>query len=114
MDRLHIMWSFTIGLLLVSCRPMVFAAPNCAMVATLLSPCLGFINGQEPSSFCCSSVENLKDMGKTKDDRVAICDCVKQTIGLINYDPKRIPLLPKKCGVDSSFPPVDSSFDCKK
>nr|GEV25523.1 non-specific lipid-transfer protein-like [Tanacetum cinerariifolium] len=79
----------------------------------MLPPCLGFINGQEPSEFCCSSVRNLKDMGKTKDDRVAMCNCVKQVTRIITYDPKRITLLPKKCGVDSTFPPIDKEYNCK-
>lgn len=114
MDRTRIMWFVTIGILLVSWKPMVDAAPSCPRVATMLAPCFGYINGQEPSRMCCSSVENLQKMGKTKDDRVAMCNCVKQVTRLINYDPKRITLLPKKCGVSLTFPPVDKNYDCSK
>lgn len=114
MDFVHKIWSIAICLLLVSWNLRVLAAPstNCAWVAPMLAPCYGFVNGQEPSRLCCLSVENLNIMGKTKDDRVTICECVKQVAKLIPYDPTRLPLLPKKCRVNSSFPPVDKEFDC--
>ncbi|PWA45573.1 non-specific lipid-transfer protein [Artemisia annua] len=114
MDRIHIMWFVTVGLLLTSWRPYVFAAPNCARVVAMLPPCWGFITGQDPSEFCCSSIKNLEDMGKTKEDRVAMCNCVKQVSRIVSYDPKRITVLPKKCGLDSTFPPIDQEYDCKE
>ncbi|KAI3743974.1 hypothetical protein L1987_57046 [Smallanthus sonchifolius] len=114
MDFILKMWSIAIGLLLVSWKLTALDAPNCVWVAPMLAPCLGFINGQEPSNLCCMSVENINIMGRTKDDRVAICECVKQVARLITFDPHRIPLLPKKCRVNSSFPPVDKDYDCGK
>ncbi|KAJ0439383.1 putative plant non-specific lipid-transfer protein/Par allergen [Helianthus annuus] len=113
MGLIQRMWSIiAFGLLLVSWKLRVLAAPNCALVVPMLAPCIGFMNGQEPSNLCCMSVENLTIMGKTKDDRVAMCECIKQVARLINYDPKRLPLLPKKCRVNSFFPPIDSEYDC--
>ncbi|KAI3764357.1 hypothetical protein L2E82_14364 [Cichorium intybus] len=115
MDRLRVLCSVAITLLLVSWRPMVFAVPSCGRVTSKLTSCLGFINGHEPTNSCCTSVKSLTGMGKTRDDRVAICNCVKQVMKrLNNYDPKRITLLPKKCGVSLKFPPIDQDYDCKK
>ncbi|KAI3719535.1 hypothetical protein L6452_20437 [Arctium lappa] len=114
MDCFRLLWSVTIGLLLVSRKPVVFAVPSCTWVKPMLAPCLGYINGQEPSSLCCSAVESIKAMEKTKSDRVAICNCVKQATKMITYNPKRLPLLPKKCGVDLKFPPIGHDYDCKK
>ncbi|KAL7604810.1 non-specific lipid-transfer protein [Lactuca sativa] len=118
MDLIRIL----IGLLLVSWRSsMVFAhadPSSCARLATMLAPCVGYISGQQPSrpsNFCCLSVKNLKGMMKTKDDRVVICNCVKQAISVIKFDPKRIPLLPEKCDInDIQLPPVDKDYDCEK
>ncbi|KAI3498215.1 hypothetical protein L1887_33984 [Cichorium endivia] len=114
MDLIHIL----IGFLLVSWRPTVFADPSsCARLAAMLAPCVRYISGQQPSrpsNFCCSSIKNLKGMMKTKDDRVAICNCVKQAITVIRFDPERIPLLPKKCDLDVKLPPVDKDYDCER
>ncbi|KAI3818508.1 hypothetical protein L1987_12317 [Smallanthus sonchifolius] len=114
MDCIHIMWSVAVGLLLVSWRPTAFAAPNCARVGRIMAPCTGFLRGQEPSGLCCSSVKKLNDMQKTKEDRVAICNCIKQVTRTIPYDPNRIPLLSKKCGIDATFPPIDKNYNCAK
>ncbi|KAL8268569.1 hypothetical protein R6Q59_002367 [Mikania micrantha] len=114
MDFVHRSWSISIGLLLVSLKLRVLATPNCALVTPLLAPCIGFIMGQEPSSWCCMSVENINILGKTKDDRVAICECVKEVARLITFDAKRLPLLPRKCRVNSSFPPVDKDYNCAR
>nr|XP_043625800.1 non-specific lipid-transfer protein-like [Erigeron canadensis] len=116
MDRIRIMWAITIiGAILISSKLMVvFAVPSCSMVAPMLPSCLGFIEGLEPSGMCCSTVKYLKDLGKTKNDRVAICECLKQATRMISYDPKRIPLLSKKCGVHSKLPPVDKDYDCSR
>ncbi|KAL7604807.1 non-specific lipid-transfer protein [Lactuca sativa] len=111
----RILWSVAITLLLVSWKPMVFAVPSCGRVTSRLTSCLSFINGHEPTNSCCSSVKGLTAMGKTKNDRVAICNCVKQVMKrLNNYDPKRITLLPKKCHVGLKFPPINQDYDCKK
>uniref|UniRef100_A0A251RTG5 Non-specific lipid-transfer protein n=1 Tax=Helianthus annuus TaxID=4232 RepID=A0A251RTG5_HELAN len=86
--------------------------PTCSRVGRILAPCTGFLNGQEPTSLCCSSVKKLHDAGKTKNDRVAICNCIKQVTKSIPYDAKRIPLMSTKCGVKPEFPPIDKNYNC--
>ncbi|KAM0017098.1 putative plant non-specific lipid-transfer protein/Par allergen [Helianthus debilis subsp. tardiflorus] len=113
MVRISTLWSVAVGLLLVSWRPTVFAAPpTCSRVGRILAPCTGFLNGQEPTSLCCSSVKKLHDSGKNRNDRVAICNCIKQVTKSIPYDSKRIPLMSKKCGVKPEFPPIDKNYNC--
>ncbi|KAL4586149.1 hypothetical protein LXL04_010781 [Taraxacum kok-saghyz] len=115
MTRVSILFSVAITLLLVSWRPMVFAVPSCGRVTGKLTSCLSYINGHDPTNSCCSSIKGLTGMGKTKEDRVAICNCVKQVMERLNFfDPKRITLLPKKCGVTFQFPPIDHDYDCNK
>lgn len=114
MDFIYKICFITICLQSVSWNLAALAAPNCAWVVPMLSPCLGFMIGQEPSVLCCMSVENINVLGRTKDDRVAMCECFKQVARVITYDAKRLPLLPKKCGVNSSFPPIDKEYDCGK
>ncbi|KAI7737523.1 hypothetical protein M8C21_033526 [Ambrosia artemisiifolia] len=115
MDCIRILWSIAVGLLLVSWRPTVFAAPpTCDTVQNILAPCAGFLTGQEPTKACCTGVNNLNNSRKTKADRVAVCNCIKELTKSISYDPKRMPLLSTKCGVKPDFPAVDKNFDCSK
>uniref|UniRef100_A0A5B7CDB5 Non-specific lipid-transfer protein n=1 Tax=Davidia involucrata TaxID=16924 RepID=A0A5B7CDB5_DAVIN len=100
-------------LLLVS-RSGAVSVPSCSMVAEELAPCLSYLQGSEPSSACCGGVKDMGSKAKTKADLVAICNCGKIALSTIKYDPNRIPLLPKKCGVSLSLPPIDTHTDCSK
>ncbi|KAI3444423.1 hypothetical protein Pfo_001088 [Paulownia fortunei] len=88
------------------------SVPSCGEVVKDLSPCLSYLQGKDPTPQCCSGVKGLKTIAKTKADRVATCNCGKQALSKFNYDPKRLPLLPKKCGVDLNMPAIDKNFDC--
>ncbi|KAK1412202.1 hypothetical protein QVD17_33241 [Tagetes erecta] len=104
-----------VGLLMVTWSSThVSAAPSCHTVGRMVAPCTGYLSGQEPSNLCCSTVKKLNDMQKNKEDRVAICNCVKQVTKTITYDPKRFPLLAKKCGINGIFPPIDKKYNCAK
>ncbi|KAA8516171.1 hypothetical protein F0562_019350 [Nyssa sinensis] len=106
--------SFFAIFLLVS-RPAM-AAPSCPIVVVELRPCLAFIKSSGvPSKDCCEGVKKINDLGKTKPDRVAICNCIKNALSIVGpYDPSRIPLIPEKCGVPINLPPIDQKFDCSK
>ncbi|XP_059636113.1 non-specific lipid-transfer protein-like [Cornus florida] len=106
------LWSVVTILLLVSRSAM--SAPSCAVVSTTLAPCLTYLQGSDPSDACCAGIKSLSATAKTKDDRVAICNCGKVALSKLKYDPSRIPPLPKKCGVNLSLPPIDSHTDCSK
>ncbi|XP_031738917.1 non-specific lipid-transfer protein Cw18-like [Cucumis sativus] len=104
-----------------TCSLMVVLSQNedlesCVPVAQALAPCLGFIKGNgKPSASCCSGVKQLARDTKTKKDKVALCECVKKSLSVIGtYDPSRIPLIPKQCGVSVQIPPIKNSTDCSK
>lgn len=89
---------------------------SCVPVAQSLSPCLGFIKGSgKPSASCCSGVKQLAGNTKTKKDKVALCECIKKSLAMIGpYDPTRIPLIPKQCGISVQIPPINNSTNCSK
>ncbi|XP_021664611.2 non-specific lipid-transfer protein-like [Hevea brasiliensis] len=88
----------------------------CSKVIASLSPCLDYVQDKtdEPSPACCSGVNGLADLVKTKEDRIAVCECVKKALSNIKYDAGRIPGLPMKCGFSFTFPPVDPGTNCSK
>ncbi|PIN02169.1 hypothetical protein CDL12_25313 [Handroanthus impetiginosus] len=91
------------------------SALQCQKVIADLAPCLSYLQGKaDVSPQCCSGVKDLKAIAKTKADRVDTCNCGKQALSKFDYDPKRIPLLPKKCGVDATMPPIDKNYNCAK
>ncbi|XP_038891281.1 non-specific lipid-transfer protein Cw18-like [Benincasa hispida] len=111
----------------LTCSLMVALSQNedvesCVPVAQELSPCLGFIKGSDsafggehPSPSCCSGVKKLVGDAKTKKDKVDLCECIKKSLSMIGpYDPSRIPLIPKECGIPVQIPPIDNSTDCSK
>lgn len=94
----------------------------CEPVMQELTPCLSFIKGSDsefggpkPSPECCNGVKKLISDTKTKADKVATCECLKKALGMIGtYDPSRIPLITKNCGIAIQIPPIDNSTDCSK
>ncbi|KAK4747379.1 hypothetical protein SAY87_013965 [Trapa incisa] len=95
------------------------SVPVCSKILEELTPCAAFVKRggtSAPSTACCSGVNDLKNIAKTNSDRQAICRCLKQVLPEVgnSYDPSRIPLLPKKCGVPLNLPPLDSKTDCAK
>ncbi|KAG8391937.1 hypothetical protein BUALT_Bualt01G0238900 [Buddleja alternifolia] len=76
------------------------SVPSCGQVVSTLTPCLSYLQGKDPTPSCCSGVKALKTLATTKADRVAICTCGKQALATIKYDPKLLPVLPSKCGID--------------
>ena len=56
----------------------------------------------------------MNGMAKTRNDRIAICECIKGTLVNIDYDPKRVPILGRQCGSTFDLPPVDRKTNCNK
>ncbi|KAL3622230.1 hypothetical protein CASFOL_033641 [Castilleja foliolosa] len=100
-------------LVLVIAKP-VLSVPSCAEVFNDLAPCLGYLQGtsESPTTLCCAGVKALKAIEITKEDRVASCNCGKQALSVFIYDPNKLSLLPKECGVDWNMPVIDKNFDC--
>ncbi|KAH7519489.1 hypothetical protein FEM48_Zijuj08G0041700 [Ziziphus jujuba var. spinosa] len=115
-------------LLLLSSSTVVCetSAPTCTVVAQELAPCLSFLKGSgdeqrlkegdnKPSKECCQGVKDLSSKAKTKLDRQRICQCTKIALSQIGtYDPSRIPLISKDCGLSFTLPPIDKNTDCSK
>ncbi|KAF7844109.1 non-specific lipid-transfer protein-like [Senna tora] len=92
----------------------------CSDVVKEITPCLNYLRGSDgsnakPSEECCNGVKLLDDDAKSKQERIDVCNCAKQALSDIgNYDPSRIPQLPKDCGFDFTLPAIDKSTDCSK
>ncbi|XVE77270.1 hypothetical protein DITRI_Ditri13aG0048800 [Diplodiscus trichospermus] len=106
--------------LLITASPLeeILAAPACVDVTKAVTPCLEFVRGKDgadPPPACCSGANYLAGQAKTKDDKQAICECLKGVLPNIGpYDPSRVPLIAKKCGVDIEIPPITAETDCSK
>ncbi|KAJ1413775.1 Plant lipid transfer protein/Par allergen [Sesbania bispinosa] len=90
---------------------------SCPTVIEAVTPCVSFLqqNSKQPSEACCSGIKKLGGEAGNQKDRTAICECLKQGLALIgNYDPNRIPQLPKACGLSLTLPPIDQKTDCSK
>ncbi|KAK6919994.1 hypothetical protein RJ641_015898 [Dillenia turbinata] len=79
-----------------------------------LAPCLSYIKNRTISGLL-YWVKNVAGQAKSKGDRQAICNCIKQRVGGIgSYDVSRMPQIPKKCGASVNLPPIDKNCDCSK
>lgn len=89
---------------------------SCSEVAKQIGPCANYLKeGTKPSQVCCNGVKYLDGNVKSKQDRVAVCNCVKNALSdMGKYDPNRIAQLPKQCGLNINLPPVDGNTDCNK
>ncbi|KAJ8900531.1 hypothetical protein K2173_025308 [Erythroxylum novogranatense] len=114
MSLLVVLLSF----LLLTSRPALCSsigvAVSCPVVQTNLAPCLSFVSSKsdKPDGSCCSGVKNINSSAKTKDDRKAVCECIKDGLKGVKYEPKRIPEIPKKCGLPINLPPIASDTNC--
>ena len=91
---------------------------SCPEVILQIAPCASFLQQnsmKKPSQACCNGIKKLSGDAGTQKDRTAICQCLKQGLAKIGkYDPKRITLLPKDCGVSVKLPPIDQKTDCSR
>ncbi|KAK7397427.1 hypothetical protein VNO78_18598 [Psophocarpus tetragonolobus] len=110
------MISLSIVMLLIT-RCEALASISCSTVIEEVAPCTSFLqeSSKQPSEACCNGIKKLSGDAGTEKDRAAICQCLKQGLATIgNYDPKRIPQVPKDCGLSMTFPPIDKNTDCSK
>ncbi|XP_047169541.1 non-specific lipid-transfer protein 3-like [Vigna umbellata] len=90
---------------------------KCPTVIEDVTPCVSFLksNTKHPSDECCQGIKSLNGEAGSHENREAICLCLKQGLAAIgDYDPQRIPLVPKECGLSVTLPPIDDKTDCKK
>ncbi|CAN4108429.1 unnamed protein product [Withania somnifera] len=101
-------------------KQYVLSAPSCQAVTSQLSPCLPYIKKDSginsPTVPCCTGVNKLYKLAKTKGDRVVICNCLKTVLVNLGNSviSSRVADLPKKCGVSFNMPPINKNYDCNK
>ncbi|GFY92359.1 hypothetical protein Acr_08g0007550 [Actinidia rufa] len=110
-----------LAVLFLVMRPATAATPTCTKVYPKVLPCLSYLKlvtsdeGDGPSPACCAGVKDLYNEAKSKPDRVAICECIKDALSKVGpYNPEKIHEIPKKCGIPIDLPPMHANFDCSK
>jgi hypothetical protein len=91
-------------------------AIDCEEAKTSVYPCGTFLIGAatEPSTSCCSGVQNLKSSTPTVDDRRATCECLKEAASHYPFLREDLAVsLPKLCNVDINFT-ISKNIDCNK
>ncbi|CAJ2675656.1 unnamed protein product [Trifolium pratense] len=87
---------------------------DCEATEKSLFPCGVFIIGGsiEPSTSCCSAVQNLKASTPTPDDKRNACICLKEVASHYpNIREDIAATLPQRCGVDINFT-ISKNMDC--
>ncbi|XP_073282179.1 non-specific lipid-transfer protein 1-like [Primulina huaijiensis] len=104
-----------IAVALIAPPPTAEAAISCNSVLNSVTPCLNFVLvGGSPSTQCCNGVKSVFNSATTKEDRQAVCTCLKSLVG--SATPGMITnaeALPGKCGVSVPYV-ISPSTDCSK
>ncbi|KAJ1259461.1 hypothetical protein BS78_10G157300 [Paspalum vaginatum] len=89
------------------------ATVTCRDVVNDLSPCLGFLQGNEgqPSGQCCDGVRALYAAADTKADRQATCECLKAAYSQVNAQLSAAQELPADCGISLNYN-ITPDIDC--
>lgn len=99
-------------------RPARAATPSCPTVTAKLASCLSYIDDQstQPASSCCAGLNGILAQAKSKQDKIAVCNCIKSALANLGnkVDTGRVSGLPKKCGMSVDLPPIDKNYDCSK
>ncbi|KAI3853648.1 hypothetical protein MKW98_025165 [Papaver atlanticum] len=98
---------------------MVVAAPYGAegtltygQVAGKVGSCLGYLRGGVLDPDCCPGVVDLLAMAKTKDDRQAVCRCLKYAVQTVTgIKMANVVALPGKCDVTIPYK-IGPATDC--
>ncbi|KAL9430319.1 hypothetical protein AB3S75_025662 [Citrus x aurantiifolia] len=96
------------------------AAPSllsCDEVILDLVPCLSYLRGEtkQPSAACCSGAQKISNGAKSQAAKKDVCTCIKKSLASVGpYDKNLIPLIPQKCGIPLTLPPIDAKTDCSK
>ncbi|CDP12375.1 unnamed protein product [Coffea canephora] len=88
---------------------------SCDTVKNDLSPCIGFImNGGKVPPACCSGLNTLLSLAKTRTDRQSACSCLKSVAESATDDQlKNAAQIPHSCGVNLPFK-ISRDVDCSK
>ncbi|CAB4280133.1 unnamed protein product [Prunus armeniaca] len=92
-------------------------APSCPDITYQLGPCISYLLQIEvaPPPACCDGVKYLSQYSSDKEDREAICWCIKGAASMMGLtDFPLISALPNTCGVSVKLPPISSEIDCSQ
>ncbi|KAK9743152.1 hypothetical protein RND81_03G220600 [Saponaria officinalis] len=92
------------------------SAPSCSEVIPKVTFCLPYISGASPSptDACCTGIKTVASLVKAKDDAVLVCNCLKDKLVDLQYEPGLIANLPEKCSVNIKLPAISKDTDCSK
>ncbi|KAK9224168.1 hypothetical protein WN944_012618 [Citrus x changshan-huyou] len=88
-------------------------AMSCSEAVTTLMPCVPFVVGSDPrpTASCCLGVKTVNDQATTKEDRRALCECLKKAGPALGAKPEKAKQLPGLCGIKVPVP-IDPNIDC--
>ena len=85
------------------------SSERCRAVITELSPCADLIKDAAalPEAACCRGIHQVANAAKSRPAVEEVCVCLKQGLVGASYDPIKLHQLPKICGANINFPPVN-------
>ncbi|KAM3378544.1 non-specific lipid-transfer protein 1 isoform X3 [Capsicum galapagoense] len=92
----------------------------CIEAALKLDPCMLYImkggDGPSPTDACCTGVDILSKLAKSRVDRIVLCYCFKKIFWTLDNEDihSRVAGLPNKCGISYTMPPTDKTYNCNK
>ncbi|PHU09736.1 hypothetical protein BC332_21596 [Capsicum chinense] len=93
---------------------------TCIEAALKLNPCMLYImkggDGPSPTDACCTGVDILSKLAKSRVDRIVLCYCFKKIFWTLDNEDihSRVAGLPNKCGISYTMPPTDKTYNCNK
>ncbi|PIA30427.1 hypothetical protein AQUCO_05500001v1 [Aquilegia coerulea] len=87
---------------------------TCVELAMKVIPCASFVIGSavQPSPECCNGVKQLKTMLVTRNDKRAMCNCLKMAASAFpKLKDEAITSLPAKCGAPLPFT-ISKNMNC--
>ncbi|KAK7390222.1 hypothetical protein VNO78_25521 [Psophocarpus tetragonolobus] len=98
--------------------PKAQAQVTCGQVVSNLTPCISYVvyGGATVPGQCCNGIRNLNSMARTKQDRQAVCNCIKNGVRNSGFTYSKYNLnlaasLPKKCRVNIPYQ-ISPDTDC--
>ncbi|KAF3785236.1 Non-specific lipid-transfer protein [Nymphaea thermarum] len=92
------------------------AAVECESIRKMLEHCLPYVTGiaDHPKPACCEGVDHVRSMIHTHDERVEVCDCLKEKISSFRHiNLTTLTSLPDECGFKFHFP-LSPNVDCSQ
>ncbi|CAN6448399.1 unnamed protein product [Victoria cruziana] len=89
-------------------------AVDCESIHKMLEHCRPYVTGiaDHPKPACCEGVDHVSSMIHTHDERVQVCDCLKEKINSFRHiNLTTLTTLPTECGFKFHFP-LSPDVDC--